>query len=90
MQRRTILVAIDYSPHAAESRRWGVSLAQRYRARVLLLHVLATVGEETTPLERSPCPVVSGTAFRGSCWGWRGHSWRPTSWAGSKRSSGCR
>jgi nucleotide-binding universal stress UspA family protein len=90
MQRRTILVAIDYSPHAAESRRWGVSLAQRYRARVLLLHVLATVGEETTPLERSPRPVASGTAFRGSCWGWRGHSWRPTSWAGSKRSSGCR
>jgi hypothetical protein len=28
-----------------------VSLAQKYRARLLLLHVLATVGEETTPLE---------------------------------------
>lgn len=51
MQIRTILVAIDYSPHAAEALRWGESLAQKYRAQLLLLHVLATVGEQTTPVE---------------------------------------
>jgi nucleotide-binding universal stress UspA family protein len=51
MQIRTILVAIDYSPHAAEALRWGESLAQKYRAQLLLLHVLATGGDETTPVE---------------------------------------
>jgi nucleotide-binding universal stress UspA family protein len=51
MQIRTTLVAIDYSPHAAEALRWGESLAQKYRAQLLLLHVLATGGEETTPHE---------------------------------------
>jgi nucleotide-binding universal stress UspA family protein len=51
VQIRTILVAIDYSPHAAEALRWGESLAQKYRAQLLLLHVLATGGEEKTPLE---------------------------------------
>jgi hypothetical protein len=28
-----------------------VSLAQKYRARLLLRHILATVGEETSPIE---------------------------------------
>jgi nucleotide-binding universal stress UspA family protein len=51
MQVRTILVAIDYSPHAAEALRWAESLAQKYRARLLLLHVLAAGGKATTPLE---------------------------------------
>jgi hypothetical protein len=50
-QPRTILVAIDSSPQAAEARRWGVSLAQRYCARPLLRYILAAAGEETSPLE---------------------------------------
>jgi nucleotide-binding universal stress UspA family protein len=51
MQIRTILVAIDHSPHAAEALRWGERLAQKYRAQLFLLHVLAIGGEETPPLE---------------------------------------
>jgi nucleotide-binding universal stress UspA family protein len=51
MQIRTILVAVDYSPHAAEALRWGESLAQKYRAKLLLLNVLATAGGEIIPRE---------------------------------------
>jgi universal stress protein A len=51
MQIRTILVAIDDSPQAAKALRRGESLAQKYRAKLLLLHVLGTVGEEIIPLE---------------------------------------
>jgi nucleotide-binding universal stress UspA family protein len=60
MQIRTILVAIDDSPHAAEALRWGESLAQKCRAQLLLLHVLATRREETSPPESmlvSPSPA---------------------------------
>jgi hypothetical protein len=56
MQLRTILVAIDASPQAAESRRWRVSLAQKSRARPLLWHILATAGEGTSPFESMLIP----------------------------------
>jgi universal stress protein A len=54
MRIRTILVAIDYSAHAAEAFRWAESLAQKYQAQLILLHVLATVGRETSPFESMP------------------------------------
>jgi universal stress protein A len=46
MQLQKILAPIDFSDHASYALRWGASLAERYGAQILLLHVIPeTVGE---------------------------------------------
>jgi len=46
MQLQKILAPIDFSDHASHALRWGASLAERYGAQILLLHVIPeTVGE---------------------------------------------
>jgi len=46
MQLQKILTPLDFSDHASHALRWGASLAERYGAQILLLHVIPeTVGE---------------------------------------------
>jgi nucleotide-binding universal stress UspA family protein len=49
MEVRTILVAIDYSEDALRALHWGASLADKYGAKLLLLHVIAKAVEEVYP-----------------------------------------
>jgi nucleotide-binding universal stress UspA family protein len=49
MQLHKVLVAMDFSDHASHALGWGASLAGRYGARIILLHVIpATVEEVAT------------------------------------------
>lgn len=41
-----ILVPIDYSDHSDRALQWGASLAEKYRARLLLLHVISRASED--------------------------------------------
>jgi universal stress protein A len=43
MRIRTILVPVDFSPHAREAIAWAIDLARRYDATLLLAHVLQPV-----------------------------------------------
>jgi nucleotide-binding universal stress UspA family protein len=49
MQVQNILVPIDYSDHAQQALQWGASLAEKYGATLLLLHVIPTAVEEVYP-----------------------------------------
>jgi nucleotide-binding universal stress UspA family protein len=40
-----ILVAIDFSPHASNALEWARSLADAFRAKLILLHVIDAVAE---------------------------------------------
>jgi universal stress protein A len=46
MQLQKVLVPIDFSDHASQALRWGASLAERYGAQILLLHVIPETVEE--------------------------------------------
>jgi nucleotide-binding universal stress UspA family protein len=46
MAMRTILVLLDFSDDSHQALRWGASLAERYGASLLLLHVLPKAVEE--------------------------------------------
>ena len=48
MQLKQILIPIDFSGYSDQALRWGVSLAQKYGAQVLLLHVIPEVLEEVS------------------------------------------
>lgn len=41
-----ILVPIDYSDHSVRALQWGASLAEKYGAQLLLLHVIPRASEE--------------------------------------------
>ena len=41
-----ILVPTDYSDHSVRALQWGASLAEKYGARLLLLHVIPRTSEE--------------------------------------------
>jgi nucleotide-binding universal stress UspA family protein len=46
MKVQKVLVPIDFSDHASQALRWGASLAERYGAQILLLHVIPETVEE--------------------------------------------
>ena len=41
-----ILVPVDYSDHSDRALQWGASLAEKYGARLLLLHVISRASED--------------------------------------------
>jgi nucleotide-binding universal stress UspA family protein len=49
MDVQNILVPIDYSSDSQGALQWGASLAEKYGARVLLLHVMPAAVEEVYP-----------------------------------------
>jgi nucleotide-binding universal stress UspA family protein len=49
MDVRKILVPIDYSSDSEQALLWGVSLSEKYGARVVLLHVIPKAVEEVFP-----------------------------------------
>ena len=65
-----ILVPIDYSAHSDRALEWGASLAEKYGAQLLLLHVIARVSEDLSerPAERQdtllPFALDNPTVYR--------------------------
>jgi nucleotide-binding universal stress UspA family protein len=53
MDIRNILVPIDYSSDSQGALRWGASLAEKYGAKLLLLHVISNAVEEVFPDDRA-------------------------------------
>jgi nucleotide-binding universal stress UspA family protein len=51
VQLKQILIPIDFSDYSDQALRWGVSLAQKYGAQLLLLHVIPEVLEEVSARE---------------------------------------
>ena len=51
MQLKQILIPIDFSDYSDQALRWGISLAQKYGAQLLLLHVIPEVLEEVSARE---------------------------------------
>jgi universal stress protein A len=49
MDVQKILVALDYSSDSQEALDWGASLAGKYGAKLLLLHVIPEALEEVSP-----------------------------------------
>jgi nucleotide-binding universal stress UspA family protein len=55
-----ILVPIDYSGDAYQALQWGASLAERYRAQVILLHAIPkAVAEGSSPVADLTSPMAS-------------------------------
>jgi nucleotide-binding universal stress UspA family protein len=48
MKLETILVPSDFSSHSDQALQWGASLAERYGAQMLLLHVIPQAVEEVS------------------------------------------
>jgi nucleotide-binding universal stress UspA family protein len=48
MELKKVLVPIDFSNHSDQALRWGTSLAEKYGAQVLLLHVIPPAVEEVS------------------------------------------
>jgi nucleotide-binding universal stress UspA family protein len=49
MDVQNILVPIDYSENSQQALQWGVSLAEKYGAKLLLLHVIPKAVDEVFP-----------------------------------------
>jgi nucleotide-binding universal stress UspA family protein len=49
MHIQKILVPVDYSDHSCQALQWGASLAEKYGARLLLLHVIPAEVKEVCP-----------------------------------------
>jgi nucleotide-binding universal stress UspA family protein len=49
METQKIVVPIDYSDYSVPALQWGASLAQKYGAQLLLLHVIPKAVEEVYP-----------------------------------------
>ena len=49
MNIQKILVPVDYSDHSCQALQWGASLAEKYGARLLLLHVVPAAVEDVSP-----------------------------------------
>lgn len=49
MKAQKIVVPIDYSVYSAPALQWGMSLAQKYGAQLLVLHVIPKAIEEVYP-----------------------------------------
>jgi universal stress protein A len=49
MNVQNILVPIDYSEYSQQALQWGASLAEKYGAKLLLLHVIPRSVEEVFP-----------------------------------------
>ena len=59
MDIQKILVPVDYSDDSYQALLWGASLAEKYSARLLLLHVIAAAVDEVYPQgarSMSPAP----------------------------------
>jgi nucleotide-binding universal stress UspA family protein len=63
MRIRTILVPIDFSPHAQEAMAWAVDLARRYDATLVLAHVVQPVPWLAAPdgMAFTPADIVAST-----------------------------
>jgi nucleotide-binding universal stress UspA family protein len=48
MELKKILVPTDFSDHSDQALRWGASLAEKYGAQMLLLHVIPPAIEEVS------------------------------------------
>ena len=48
MELKKILIPTDFSDHSDQALRWGVSLAEKYSALMLLLHVIPPAMEEVS------------------------------------------
>jgi nucleotide-binding universal stress UspA family protein len=60
MEAQKIVVPIDYSENSEHAIQWGASLAQKYGAQLLLLHVIPKAVEEVYPQgARSLSPIAS-------------------------------
>ncbi|HSF33586.1 MAG TPA: universal stress protein [Candidatus Tectomicrobia bacterium] len=60
MELRKILIPIDFSDHSRQALGWGVSLAKKYGAQLLLLHVIPEVLEEVSARESAGEELVIG------------------------------
>lgn len=60
MQVRQILIPIDFSDYSDQALRWGISLARKYGAQLLLLHVIPEVLEEVSARESAGEQRVMG------------------------------
>jgi nucleotide-binding universal stress UspA family protein len=49
MDVRNIIVPVDYSTDSQQGLSWGMSLAEKYGSRLLLLHVIPKAVEEVFP-----------------------------------------
>jgi nucleotide-binding universal stress UspA family protein len=49
MNIQEILVPVDYSDNSYHALQWGASLAEKYGARLLLLHVIPAAVKEVYP-----------------------------------------
>ena len=49
LEVQQILVPVDYSDDAAHALQWAASLAEQYRARLMVLHVIGKAVEEVVP-----------------------------------------
>ncbi len=58
MELRKILIPFDFSDHSRHALRWGVSLAKKYGAKMLLLHVIPEVLEEVSARESASEQLV--------------------------------
>lgn len=63
MRIGTILVPVDFSPHAQEAMEWALDLARRYDASLLLTHVLQPVPWLAAPdgMTYTPADVAAST-----------------------------
>ena len=48
MELKKILIPTDFSDHSDQALRWGASLAEKYSALMLLLHVIPPAMEEVS------------------------------------------
>ncbi len=75
MDVQQILVPVDYSDDSAHALRWAASLAEKYRAHLLLLHVIGKAVEEVYPQGMSyatQAPAYyGGMAPRSQPFGWQ-------------------
>jgi nucleotide-binding universal stress UspA family protein len=60
MEAQKIVIPIDYSDYSVSALQWGASLAQKYGAQLLVLHVIPKAVEEVYPHgARSIHPMAS-------------------------------
>ena len=79
MDVQTILVPIDYSEDARQALQWGASIAAKYGAKLLLLHVIPKAVEEISPSGPEWITPLSPPAYyyEGMAPGSRGRSTEP-------------
>ena len=63
MQLRTIVVPIDFSPSAADTKEWAIDLARRYGASLIVAHVVEPIAWPASPdgLMVTPTDLAAST-----------------------------